>query len=201
MAGLDLPDPYLYQGSQQISFFYQYYATDTNEGVLLRASLEHLQLKIGIGSPVLESHFGRYGCLATHSWLKSVWEFLWRFHIHLEVSTPLPVICRENDQFIMELLTFDSSLSNAALISANRCRLHLRLLVFSGMATGGGDAVQDNVYRVQQDRSRTSLYELPKERPSQRDIRQWQTCLSTVLSINPLNLGHWIAAPHYQVQW
>lgn len=35
LAGLDLPDPYIYQGSQQVSLFLQLYGSPTNEGHLL----------------------------------------------------------------------------------------------------------------------------------------------------------------------
>lgn len=70
VAGLDLPDPYIYLGSQQVSLFCQLYgSTDTREGHLLRISLEHLQLEVGSGSPVLLADFSRYGFLATHSLL------------------------------------------------------------------------------------------------------------------------------------
>lgn len=201
MAGLDLPDPYIYQGSQQVSLFYQLYPTDTNEGHLLRASLEHLQLEIGIGTPVLLSNFESFGYLATHSWLKSLWEFLWTHKIRLEVTGPLPHLCREHDQFIMEALTSCQSLSKEDIASANRCRLHLHLIVFSDFTTGGGNSVLDNVLHGRRDPLRTSQLEWPEERPSNRDYSNWRKCLSAITTSTPLHLGRWLAEPHYSQPW
>lgn len=193
VAGLDLPDPYTYQGSQQVSLFSQLFNTDTREGRLLRMSLEHLQLEVGSGTQVLSTDFSKYGFLATHSWLKSLWEFVWTYKIHLHVDSPIPPLCREKDHYIMDTLVASSLLSKPELISANHCRLHLRLIVFSDLATCGGDAVRESMFRVKRIPCVASQFDWQEEWPSNRDVILWKICLNTVLDTMPLNLGRWTA--------
>lgn len=201
VAGLDLPDPYIYQGSMQVALFHQLYGTDTREGHLLRISLEHLQLEVGCGSPVLLTDYSKYGFLATHSWLRCLWEFVSQYSIRLEADYPIPPLCREHDQYIMDTLVINPQLSKADLISANRCRLHLRLLVFSDLATGGGDMVRDSMFHVRQDNFQPSDLEWQEERPSSHDVALWKKCLTSTLAQSPLHLGPWVAEPHYRQQW
>lgn len=201
MAGLDLPEPYIYQGSKQVAHFHQLYGTNTNEGHLLRVSLEHLQLEVGLSTLVLNSDYTTFGYLATDSWMKSLWGFLSLYHIRIEVECPIPSLCRERDSYIMEAFSSCPSLSKVDIISANRCRLYLQSIVFSDLATGGGDSVLDNVFHSRRDPSRISRFEWQDERPSPQDIARWQKCLVATLSFCPLHLGRWIHDPHYTHQW
>jgi hypothetical protein len=45
-------------------------------GEILGASLEQIQLEIGIGSPVTESSVALYGHLTTYGWWTNLWEFV-----------------------------------------------------------------------------------------------------------------------------
>lgn len=200
LAGLDLPDLYLYQGSQQVAMFLQLYGSETNEGHLLRVSLEHLQLEVGIGAQVLSSDFATYGFLATPSWLTSLWEFISFYRIKVVTSCQPPPICRQNDSYIIEAL-LQEGFSREEVKAANRCRLHLQLLVFSDLATGSGKAVQAFAYEVKRNQNLVSSFEWPNERPSRRDKQIWQHCLRTYLIHHPLELGSWIAEPHCPSPW
>ena len=58
----------------QVNCLLQHYGTDSTLGHTMIAALEHLQLEIGVeGCPLCYS-FQKYGCLATNTWAKSLWE-------------------------------------------------------------------------------------------------------------------------------
>lgn len=202
VAGLDLPEPYIYQGSQQVALFYHLYDTPTNEGHLLRVSLEHLQLEVGMSSPVFNLDFTQYGFLATPSWLTSLWRFVSTYSIHIDIPDfPLPPLCRTGDRFIMEGILQCPALSREEQVSANRCRLYLQTVVWSDLASGGGTSIRDCFFQVHRDPFVVSCYEWPVERPSKRDVANWQRCLTAVLGSHPLALGPWVATPHCTWAW
>ena len=74
--GLDLRHPHTEQAIHQLHRIMVHGTASTTTGHLFRTSLEHMQLEVGIGTLVLESDFKTWGNLATHSLVKTAWEFL-----------------------------------------------------------------------------------------------------------------------------
>ena len=52
----------------------------------MTASLENLQLEMGVSGYPLNYDYGLWGELATDSWVKSLWERVCRFKIDLDIK-------------------------------------------------------------------------------------------------------------------
>jgi hypothetical protein len=63
-------------------------------------SLEQAQLKVGIGTPLLEASYNDFGFLLTYCWVKLMWEFLWMHKVHLRnLDQILPKLESQGDFF------------------------------------------------------------------------------------------------------
>jgi hypothetical protein len=69
-----------------INMLIQHYGAETTLAKKFLASIEALQLEIGSIGNWLGKDYDKFHVLATHSWVKSLWERLhfYKFTIHLE---------------------------------------------------------------------------------------------------------------------
>ena len=54
----------------------------------MRQSMEILKVEVGIPGPVLSQSYERFGHLATDSWLKHTWRYLWDHGFRIEDDLP-----------------------------------------------------------------------------------------------------------------
>jgi hypothetical protein len=73
--GLGIIHPHDCQHLSQIQTIFRHSDRHSPTGPLIRASLEQLQLEIGIPDPILQSSHEIYGCLTTPCWLSHIWEY------------------------------------------------------------------------------------------------------------------------------
>ena len=71
-----------------INALLQHYGAPTNLGVTLQASIEALQLKLGVPDNPFKYPFDVWGDLATDSWVKSLWERIDNYDIALKLDYP-----------------------------------------------------------------------------------------------------------------
>ena len=71
-----------------INALLQHYGAPTNLGVTLQASIEALQLKLGVPDNPFKYPFEVWGELATDSWVKSLWERIDSYNIEPELDYP-----------------------------------------------------------------------------------------------------------------
>ena len=76
----------------------------TATGRFMRQSYFLLYVKLGLSFQPLQESFQQYGYLATHSWMKMLWEKLSMFGLHTVVADVCHTYPREGDQFIMQVL-------------------------------------------------------------------------------------------------
>jgi hypothetical protein len=81
--GLALPHPYVEQGIAHICVVLMHGAIDTATGSLLRASLEHSQLKVGLGTSFLSAPYELYGFLLMDCLWSTIWSFISENNISL----------------------------------------------------------------------------------------------------------------------
>ena len=101
--------------------------------------MEQAQLKVSIGTPLLQAPFDQYGMLCTQCWVKGLWQFASEHRILLEnptYCTP-PLQC-EGDEYIMECLVLMDYYGNADLIRINRCLICKQVLTMSDIICGDG---------------------------------------------------------------
>ena len=104
---------------------------------------------------------------------KNLWERLhyYKFSIHLDYP-PLP-LPRKSDSLVVRLI-WDAGYRGEQLQALNRCRLALKLLFLSDIATACGRYINISLVLrpVPQDKS-VSAFVFPNEHPSQGDWRLW----------------------------
>lgn len=206
LNGLNLPDLYIEQGIAQLRQVITHGAISSITGKLFRVSLELAQLEIGSGQPLFSTPFHIYGCLLTHCWIKSLWEFVSTHKIVLEwPDQVLPKQQRQGDEFIMDHLLALDSFDQATLISCNRCRLTLQAVTWADIVTGDGRRIRSAAWQVRPDLLEPSSWEFPREQPGSRDVTRWRAVLQQLFPhlVLPLmsRLGSWIQTPHKKWQW
>ena len=70
-------------------------------GFLLRDSLEHLTLELGLPGNPFEYPTATWKNLLTDCWLKSAWEFMEKYNIKVRATTPQLQLLRTEDSFLM----------------------------------------------------------------------------------------------------
>ena len=124
-----------------INAFLQHYGTETALGLYLRASLENLQLELGVSSCPLEYDYEKWGSLATNSWVKALWERIHRYKIKIDIdyeSLPMP---RERDECIMERFMREK-VPEKELVAINRVRKQQQALFLSDIVTANGQTIE-----------------------------------------------------------
>jgi len=179
----------------------QHYGAPTVIGGKCRASLEALQLEIGcIGNPLMENYKVR-GILATPCWMKAIWErfSLYGFPIILEYDKmEFP---RERDITIMDIMIREG-ISGLDLRRLNQCRIAMKAIFLSDIATAGGRYLERWV--LGDKIGRNSKYKFPREEPSSKDWDLWDEFWSAWLrrdNTMPVSLGKWTAPSHQSWTW
>jgi hypothetical protein len=207
LNGLALPHPYVEQGIAHICLILTHGAIDSPTGALLRASLEQAQLEIGIGSSFLLESFDTYGFLLTNCLWSTIWAFISAHHITLSYPDQvLPQRQRQGDEFIMQRLVQQDTLSRADLISCNRCRLAIEAVTLADIVTGDGKRIIGDYASALPSQTQRSKWEFPVEKPSPKDIACWRRGLILITSPTyelPTHdiLGPWITRPHRHWEW
>jgi hypothetical protein len=86
--GLGIMHPYYNQELSHIATCLFEAERSTITGELIRASLEQLQVEIGLPGYLLQQDYSRLALLATGCWLKTVWEFSWNNEIEIYDTLP-----------------------------------------------------------------------------------------------------------------
>jgi hypothetical protein len=122
--GLGIPHLHTLQEVARIKDMVHHSSLDTFTGQLYRSSLEALILEVGFASNIFQLPFSDLHFLATHSLVKSTWEFTAThgISIHYDIELPLP---RLNDIPLMQLF-YEKGARSLVLAQLNKCRLYLR---------------------------------------------------------------------------
>jgi hypothetical protein len=173
--GLTLPRVIETQFIEQVKRVLVHGALPTHTGNYFNTSLEQAQLKIGIGSPILESNYHDYGFLLTYCWVKVLWEFLWKHDVKLHnPDQVLPNRQRQGDFFIMEHIVTSQGFSTDDMIRINRCRMAFRAMTVADLLTGDGTKVTKNAKDLRRLSRPSSSWDWPNECPSNKDISHWK---------------------------
>jgi hypothetical protein len=136
--GVGILDLWTVQGIVKLWLALQHGDAPTITGNQLRASMELHTLEIGLPGQLLQQDFQTYQQMATISWLKHSWEFLFAdSNIQLKATTPELTLARENDKFLMD--KFGSyGYQKTELSQLNLCRLYCHATRLSDISTGDG---------------------------------------------------------------
>lgn len=183
-----------------INSFLQHYGTTSYLGQTLSAALEHLQLELGVQRCPLSYDFDTWGNLATHSWVKSLWEKIWTFKLDLEIDYPSLPLPRERDKCIMEELVM-RGYRGKTLAMLNRARKRQEAVFMSCISTASGTRLDETYMHDWHDSpeygygKHRSRFEFGLELPTQDDWDCWRQTLRSVThnGNHPTSLGSWVS--------
>jgi hypothetical protein len=187
----------------RVNLFLQHWDMPTPIGNMLRASMELLQLEVGCADCPLNESFHPMGPLATHCWLKSFWEVVYKFCLQLVVDYPDIPFPRWNDQLIMQL-AIRMGYDGESLDSINRCRLFCCCIFLSNLASANGRFLDPTRGQQGVDYSGSSTYTFPREKPSNNDWCIWREFWSRYCMADrtlPVALGKWHHKSHRRWEW
>ncbi|KAL7536731.1 hypothetical protein ACHAXR_007365 [Thalassiosira sp. AJA248-18] len=116
----------------------QHYNTKTALGITLTASLEELQLELGVQGCPLTYDYEIWGHLAEYSWIKALWEKVYRLDIDLRLDYKDLEPPRAMDRCLMELCV-EARLRGKQLLQVNRARICQEVVFISYIASKTGD--------------------------------------------------------------
>jgi hypothetical protein len=72
--GLGLPQMSLEKLSTSVQYLQRHWGSSSAVGQALRSVYKLTQLEVGLSGNFLTRDYGKYSCLAMHSWFKILWE-------------------------------------------------------------------------------------------------------------------------------
>ena len=202
-GGFALNDLTIEATAEALNMFLQHYETSSTLGTFLTASIENLQLELGVSGCPFSYEFDVWESLATDSWVKSLWERIQHFGLDLQLDYKVLPMPRVNDECIMESCV-ETGIRGSALIGINRVRKHQEALFLSDIVTADGrkidpsyvgDWTSTQEYQLGKHRSQ---FEFGRECPTPADWEAWsrywnEQCNNSQFHILPSFLGGWRA--------
>lgn len=178
-GGMGKSNLYIEQELGKIDIFLEFLHSNTMTGEMLRVLVEQCKIEIGLGRNLLQHDYARYGHLLTDNWIKSLWQFCWEYNISLHDSTTHNIpLHRENDLYIMEIISHSNRFSPAELRHINRSRLHLRVATLADISNGYGDQYNPLVYQCKRDPTTPKHFLWPRQpRPGPSAVALWRKAL------------------------
>jgi len=113
-------------------------------GNLLRTSYSLLLLELGVSFQPLQSLYQQFSFLATHTWMKMLWEKLDMFNITVQTAELPQKFLQRGDKFLM-LVFMEHGHGREALIRLNWVRVHLQLIFLSDILSALGLRIDPTV--------------------------------------------------------
>ena len=197
--GLNLPDLYTEQGISYVEQLLSHGHHQSNiTGKLIRGCIQQMKVEIGLPGALFCQDYGKYHQLATDTWVKHAWQFLWEHSMSINDGDPHLQLRREGDMFLVSAFSA-AGFAKQCLVRLNRCRLFLQVTTLADIVTGLGTAITNSAWQGTLDTTRPKFYLWPKQqRPPQTDWFEWRAALQTTFGVHPHSrvlsrpLGAWI---------
>jgi len=201
--GIGLPHPGVEALVASSNKLLMHYGCKSSVGLLLKTSLEFLMLEVGFGFQPLKLDYARYGALATHSWIKMLWEKLSMFGIVTEIQDMERDFPRRGDKFLNQVFE-DLGFSWSERVRLNRVRVYLQVLFLSDVTTASGARIEvEKMHPRPHDHKWSTYSRWPKEQPTLSDFELWKEAMTSICpSKSTVNkLGEFIAPTHRIWRW
>ncbi len=197
--GLGVPNLYLEQGLAHIFQILRHaHVASSITGQLIRASVQQLQLELGLPGGIFTQPFKLYHNLATDCWIKHTWQFLSTNDMSIDTPGPDLPLRRRHDRFLLPSF-YASGFRGAELQSLNRCRVYLQVTTLADIADGAGTSITKSAWDGHLDMLRPHYFDWPVQTlPPPRDWALWRKALIASLGVHPLHrtfspgLGPWL---------
>jgi hypothetical protein len=139
-----------------LNMLLQHYGVPSTLGKKFQASIECLQLEVGVNVNPLTVSYDIYGSLATTCWVKTLWERLWVYRFQVTMDYPDIPFPREKDALMVDLF-------RSELRSLNRVHLHLQMLFLLDIVLANGRQVDASCLRPHAVPSTSSSYDIHRD--------------------------------------
>ena len=175
--GVRIPDLRTLQGILKLGLAVAHGDAPTITGCSLRAVLALHTIELGLPGHIFQQDYSKFSHLATHSWVKHLWDFCDTTSISLVPSSPTLKLARENDEFIM--LQFSKfGYHTQELAQLNLCRLWCHAVRLSDLTTGDGKRIHPLTWNGYHPDDAGSDFQWPMHgRPTPKCWVLWQTAL------------------------
>ena len=199
--GLGLPVFSLEKLADCLRLLQQHWGTEGTLGKALKCSFELVQLETGLAGNFLTRNYTRLHSLASHSWLKLLWELVHHYRVKIvfpeDVSVP-PL--RERDKVLMEEII--NILPPSQWVSFNRVRKFHKVYFISQLTLCDGKTIHPTLLTTNSTTHSTMRF--PREAPTAKDFNLWVCTLRHITSpsftlANPL--GHFLRPPYTLTYW
>jgi hypothetical protein len=197
-GGLAIKTLYSIQSIGQLTLFVGHCREKDKTSTLLNISLSYMQLSVGTCTSVLKLPFSKYGVWLESSWLVSLWRFLQRASLSINLTPQwLPTHNRRGDLALMDHFVTQSYKAHQ-LIQLNRCHLYLQVITLTDIVSADGACIIPDIFIGLPLLDRKSTLNWPsQQRPSDKDWAVWSSALKTLQPRNKLitPLGNWQVPP------
>jgi hypothetical protein len=168
----------------------------------MKISYSYLTLELGVSFQPLQASYSRFSILATHSWMKMLWEKVDKFGVIVETAKETLAFSRHGDKFLM-LVLMERGYSIETVRQLNRVRIHMQVIFLLDVLTMLGNRIDGAALRLQPSTDRMSTLNWPKEEPTMADMILWKEALEdTCPSRRRLNcLGQYVTKSHWVREW
>ncbi len=146
---------------------------------LLRTSYSLLLLKLGVSFQPLQSLYQQFSFLATHTWMKMLWEKLDKFNITVQTAESPLKFPQQGDKVLM-LVFRERGHGREALIRLNQVRVHLQLIFLSNILSALGLRINPTVLQHRATGKFHSSMRWPKEEPTDLDFLLWWEAMEDI---------------------
>jgi hypothetical protein len=145
----------------------------------MQVSYHLFYLELGLSFHPMQESYQEFGHLATHSWMKMLWEKLSLFDIEVVFVDVTPHYPQDGDQFLMQVLLW-AGYKGETLRRLNKVRISQQVLFLSDILTAlGGRVNPDTLSRRPRLEVRLKM-RWPVEQPSELDLRLWHDAITSL---------------------
>jgi ribonuclease HI len=202
-GGLNIIHFYDLMGMEKSKFLFMHLRRQDTTGRLLQIAMQHTQLECGSASLFFNIDFTKFSPLVTPTWLTNLWEYYDKRAITMDLALPITYkIPREHDEFLMDILVREGTLSESELIQINKVRQHLQVLTLSDVTDLRGQRLLQHVKRGVL-KGRRSKFIFCKQDPQKTWLKIWEKkcCPIWEKQLNRRPLGVWIRKTHQRWLW
>ncbi len=175
--GIGCPHPGVECLVAQLTKLLVHYGCRSGLGIQTSITMEVLLTELGMSPQPLQASYTDYGKWVTNTWLKSVWEKVYKFNITVEIALlPIKPPCKGDEWFMQAVM--ESGLTNAEeLIQIDCYCCHQQVLFVSDVLDTSGKAINKQYLERWKDHINWSVLIFPIENPPRRNLKLWQQVL------------------------
>jgi hypothetical protein len=179
-----------------------HYGCNLATGKLMQRLYSLLFVEVGLSFQPLQESYDCYGYLATHLWMKMLWEKLSKFDMKLIVVDFNQSYPRKNNQFIMQVLIRLGYLDHT-LRGLNWVRVSLQVLFMSDIHTASGNKINSNTLSCCPRGKAWLTLQWPDEQPTKSDFNLWRNTMLLICSSRSraATVGQFITNTHRIWRW